>query len=73
MLLRRKARMNLDSILKSRETLPTKVYRVKSVVFPGVVYGRESWTIKKTEHKRTDALELSCWRRLSRAPWTARK
>lgn len=49
--------------------MPTKVHRVKSVVFPGVVYGRESWTMKKTEHKRTDALELLCWRRLSRVPY----
>ena len=64
--------MNLDSILKSRETLPTKVHIVKSVVFPVVVYGCESWTIKKTKHKRIDAFELLCWRRLLRVSWTAR-
>ena len=64
---------NLDSILKSRDiTLPTKVHLVKAVVFPGVMYGCERWTIKKTEHQRIDALELWCWRRLLRVPWTAR-
>ena len=65
---------NLDSILKSRDiTLPTKVHLVKAVVFPVVMYGCESWTIKKAEHRRIDALELWCWRRLLRVPWTARK
>ena len=64
--------MNLDSILKSRETLLTKVHIVKTVVFPVVVYGCESWTIKKTEHKRIDAFKLLCWRRLLRVSWTAR-
>ena len=64
---------NLDSILKSRDvTLPTKVHLVKVIVFPGVMYGCESWTIKKAEHQRTDAFELWCWRRL-RVPWTARR
>ena len=65
---------NLDNILKSRDiTLPTKVYRVKAVVFPVVMYGCESWTMKKAEHRRTDAFELWCWRRLLRVPWTARR
>ena len=65
---------NLDSILKSRDiTLPTKVRLVKAVVFPVVMYGCESWTIKKAEHRRTDAFELWCWRRLLRVPWTARR
>ena len=65
---------NLDSILKSRDiTLLTKVHLVKAMVFPVVMYGCESWTIKKAEHWRTDALELWCWRRLLRAPWTARR
>ena len=65
---------NLDSILKSRDiTLPTKVCLVKAMVFPVVMYGCESWTIKKDEHQRTDAFELWCWRRLLRIPWTARK
>ena len=64
--------INLDSILKSRDiTLPTKVYRVKAVVFPVVMYGCESWTIKRDEHQRIDAFELWCWRRLLRVPWTA--
>ena len=64
---------NLDSILKSRDiTLPTKVHLVKAMVFPVVRYGCESWTIKKAEHRRTDALELWCWRRLLRVLWTAR-
>ena len=64
---------NLDSILKSREiTLPTKVCLVKAVFFPVVMYGSESWTIKKAEHQRIDAFELWCWRRLLRVPWTAR-
>ena len=65
---------NLDSILKSREiTLPTKVHLVKAMVFPVVIYGCESWTIKKAEHLRIDAFELWCWRRLWRVPWTARR
>ena len=64
---------NLDSILKSRDiTLPTKVHLVKVLGFPVVLYGCESWTIKKAEHRRTDALELWCWRRLLRVLWTAR-
>ena len=64
---------NLDSILKSRDiTLSTKVHLVKAMVFPVVMYGYESWTIKKAEHKRIDAFELWCWRRLLRVPWTAR-
>ena len=65
---------NLDSILKSRDiTLPTKVRLVKAMVFPVVTYGCESWTIKKAEHRRIDAFELWCWRRLFRVPWTARR
>ena len=65
---------NLDSILKSRDiTLPTKVHLVKALVFPVVMYGCESWTIKKAERQRIDAFELWCWRRLLRIPWTARK
>ena len=65
---------NLDSILKSRDiTLPTKVHLVKAMVFPVVMYGYESWTVKKAEHQRTDAFELWCWRRLLRVPWTARR
>ena len=65
---------NLDSILKSRGiTLSTKVHLAKAMVFPVVMYGCESWTIKKTEHRRTDAFELWCWRRLLRVPWTARR
>ena len=65
---------NLDSILKSRDiTLPTKVHLVKAMVFPVVMYGCESWTVKKTERQRTDAFELWCWRRLLRVPWTARR
>jgi len=64
---------NLDSILKSRDiTLPTKVRLVKAMVFPVLMYGCESWTIKKAEHQRIDAFELWCWRRLLRVPWTAR-
>ena len=64
---------NLDSTLKSRViTLPTKVCLVKAVVFPVIMYGCESWTIKKMEHQRIDAFELWCWRRLLRVPWTAR-
>ena len=74
LLLGRKVMTNLDSILKSRDiTLPTKVRLVKAMVFPIVMYGYESWTIKKTEHKRIDAFELWCWRRLLRVPWTARR
>ena len=70
----RKVMTNLDSILKSRDiTLPTKVLLVKGMVFPVVMYGCESWTIKKAEHWRIDAFELSCWRRLLRVPWTARR
>ena len=65
---------NLDSILKSRDiTLPTKVRLVKAMVFPVVMFGCESWTIKKADHRRIDACELWCWRRLLRVPWTARK
>ena len=65
---------NLDSILKSRDiTLPTKVCLVKAMVFPVVMYGYESWTVKKAEHQRIDAFELWCWRRLLRVPWTARR
>ena len=65
---------NLDSIFKSRDiTLPTKVCLVKAMVFPMVIYGCESWTVKKAEHQRTDAFELWCWRRLLRVPWTARR
>ena len=74
LLLGRKVMTNLDSILKSRDiTLPTKFHLVKAMVFPVVMYGCESWTIKKTEHQRTDAFELWCWRRLLRVPWTARR
>ena len=74
LLLGRKAMTNLDSILKSRNIiLPTKVCLVKAMVFPVVIYGCESWTIKKAEHQRTDAFELWCWRRLLRVPWTARR
>ena len=74
LLLGRKAMTNIDSILKSRDiTLPTKVRLVKAMVFPVVMYGCESWTIKKTEHRRIDAFELWCWRRLLRVPWTARR
>ena len=65
---------NLDSILKSRDiTLPTKVHLVKAMVFPVVMYGCESWTVKKAECRKTDAFELWCWRRLLRVPWTARR
>ena len=70
LLLGRKTMTNLDSILKSRDiTLPTKVHIVKPMVFPVVMYGRESWTIKKAELQRIDAFELRCWRRLLRVPW----
>ena len=71
---RRKAMTNLDSILKSRDiTLPTKVCTVKAMVFPVVRYGWESWTVKETEHRRIDAFELWCWRRLLRVPLTGRR
>ena len=74
LLLGRKAMTNLDSIFKSRDiTLPTKVHLVKAMVFPVVMYGGESWTIRKAEHHRIDAFELWCWRRLLRVPWTARR
>ena len=74
LLLGRKAMTNLDSILISRDiTLPTKVWLVKVMVFPGVVYGHEIWTIKKAEHWKIAAFELWCWRRLLRVPWTARR
>ena len=74
LLLGRKAMTDLDSILKSRDTtLPTKIHLVKAMVFPVVMYGCESWTIKKVEHRRIDAFELWCWRRLLRVPWTARR
>ena len=74
LLLGRKAMTNLDNILKSRDiTLPTKVHLVKAVVFPLVMYGCESWTIKKAEHRRIDAFELWCWRRLLRVRWSARR
>ena len=74
LLLGRKAMTILDSTLKSRDiTLPIKVHLVKTMVFPVVMYGCESWTIKKTEHRIIDAFELWCWRRLLRVPWTARR
>ena len=74
LLLGRKAITNLDSIFKSRDiTLPTEVHLVKAMVFPVVVYGYKSWTIKKTECQRFDTFELWCWRRLLRVPWTARR
>ena len=74
LLLRRKAMTNLDSILESKDiTLPIKVYIVKAIVFPVVMYGCKCWAIKKAECGRIDAFELWCWRRLLRAPWTARK
>ena len=74
LLLGRKVMTNLDSILKSRDiTLPTKVHIVKVMAFPVVMYGCESWTIKKAEHQRIDAFELWCYRRLLRVPWTARR
>ena len=74
LLLGRKVMTNLDSIFKSRDiTLPTKVGLVKAMVFPVVMYGCESWTVKKAERQRTDAFELWCWRRLLRVPWTARR
>ena len=74
LLLGRKAMIKLGSILKSRDiTLPTKVHLIKAMVFPVVMYGCESWTIKKAEHLRIDAFELWCWRRLLRVPWTERR
>ena len=74
LLLGRKVMTNLDSILQSRDiTLPTKAHLVKAMGFPVVMYGCESWTIKKAKHQRIDALELWCWRRLLRVPWTARR
>ena len=74
LLLGRKVMTNLDSIFKSRDiTLPTKVRLVKAMVFPVVMYGYESWTVKKAEHGKIDAFELLCWRRLLRVPWTARR
>ena len=70
----RKVMTNLESILKNRDiTLPTKVHLVKAMVFPVVIYGCESWTVKKAECRRIDAFELWCWRRLLRVPWTARR
>ena len=70
----RKTMTNLDSILKSRDiTLPTKVHLIKTMVFPVLMYGCESWTIKQTEHRKIDAFELCCWRRFLRVPWTARR
>ena len=70
----RRVMINLDSIFKSRDiTLPTEVHLVKAMVFPVVMYGCESWTVKKAEHRKIDAFELSCWRRLLRVPWTARR
>ena len=74
LLLGRKVITNLDSILKSRDiTFSTKVHLVKAIVFPAVMYGCESWTVKKAECQRIDAFELWCWRRLLRVPWTARR
>jgi len=74
LLLGRKVMTNLDSIFKSRDiTLPTKVHLVKAMIFPVVMYECESWTVKKAEHRRIDAFELWCWRRLLSVPWTARR
>ena len=74
LLLGRKVMINLDSILKTRDiTLPTKVHLIKAMVFPVVMYGCESWTIKKAEGQKIDAFELWCWRRLLRVPWAARR
>ena len=74
LLLGRKVMTNLDSIFKSRDiTSPTKVRLVKAMVFPVVMYGCESWTVKKAEHEKIDAFDLWCWRRLLRVPWTARR
>ena len=74
LLLGRKVMTNLDSIFKSRDiTLPTNVHLIKAIVFPVVMYGCESWTVKKAERRRLDAFEVWCWRRLLRVPWTARR
>ena len=74
LLLGRKAMTNLDSILKSRDIiLPTKVHLVKAMVFPVLIYGHKSWTVKKADHRRIDAFEVWCWKRLLRVPWTARR
>ena len=74
LLLGRKLTINLDSILKRRDTtLSTKVRLIKAMVFPGVMYGCENWTVKKAEHRRIDVFELWCWRRLLRVPWAARR
>ena len=74
LLFRRKVMTNLDSILKSRDiTLPTKVHLIKAMIFPAVMYGCESWTVKKAERQRIDASQLWCWRRLLRVPWAARR
>ena len=74
LLLGRKVMINLDSMLKSRDiTLPTKICLVQAVIFPVVMYECESWAVKKAEHRRIDAFELWCWRRLLRVPWTARR
>ena len=74
LLLGRNAMTDLDNMLKSRDiTLPTKAHLVKAMVFPVILYGCESWTVKKAEHQRTDAFELWCWRRLFRVPWKARR
>ena len=74
LLLRRKSMTNLDNVLKSRDiTLPTKLHLLKVMVFPVVMYGFETWTIKKAEHQRTDAFELWCWRRFLRIPWTTER
>ena len=74
LLLGRKAMTNLDSILKNRDIiLPAKIHLVKAIVFPVVMYGCESWSIKKAEHQRIDAFELWCWKRLLRVPWTAKR
>ena len=74
LLLGRKVMTNLESILKSRDvTLPTKFHLVQAMIFPVVMYGCESWTVKKAEHQRIDAFELWCWRRLLRVPWSARR
>ena len=74
LLLGRKAMTNLDNVLKIRDiTWPTKFYLVKATVFPIVMHGCKSWTIQKAEHRRTDAFELWCWRRLLRVPWTAKR
>ena len=74
LLLGREVMTNLDSVFKNRDiTLPTKILLVKAMVFTAVVYGCKSWTVKKAEHRRIDAFELWCWRRLLRVPWTARR